>query len=211
MNPTSTNQHDSRGFNKTVSLVVYSYCELAAEKYPGNRMLGWREVIKGKRSRVGIYGANCPQWAVAMEQFFYTGVGAIDYIIEHAEIDVAFVQDKKVKQKDAAASVFGIKAYSWNDFVSMDLVGKPLMRWNDKGEHVSMLTFLPSWKCDKVTHHAGAVMTALYGRKNLEALRDIPPLKLSAMVAQAQASMVMSHFMGCAFLPLALKGDRKTL
>lgn len=160
---------------------------LAAEKYPGNRMLGWREVINGKfgpyiwktykevyeevlqigsalrhldiapGSRIGIYGANCPQWAVAMEAcngyniicvplYDTLGVGAIDYIIEHAQIDVAFVQDKKVKQilssecravrrlrsiisfttileeqKDAAASVFGIKAYSWDDFISMGM------------------------------------------------------------------------------------------
>ncbi|KAI8522548.1 hypothetical protein RHMOL_Rhmol13G0005100 [Rhododendron molle] len=67
------------------------------EKYPGNRMLGWREFNDGKfgpylwktyeevyeevmhigsalrasgaepGSRIGIYGSNCPQWTVAME------------------------------------------------------------------------------------------------------------------------------------------------
>ncbi|KAG5514111.1 hypothetical protein RHGRI_035494 [Rhododendron griersonianum] len=67
------------------------------EKYPGNRMLGWREFNDGKfgpyiwktykevyeevmhigsalrasgaepGSRIGIYGSNCPQWIVAME------------------------------------------------------------------------------------------------------------------------------------------------
>ncbi|URE26653.1 AMP-binding enzyme [Musa troglodytarum] len=40
---------------------------VAAEKYPNNRMLGWREIKNGKGSRIGICGANCPQWIVAME------------------------------------------------------------------------------------------------------------------------------------------------
>ncbi|XAR61442.1 Long-chain-fatty-acid--CoA ligase [Bertholletia excelsa] len=69
----------------------------SVEKYPGNRMLGWREFSDGKFGpyvwktykevyeellnigsalrasgaepgcRVGIYGSNCPQWIVAME------------------------------------------------------------------------------------------------------------------------------------------------
>ncbi|CAN6468968.1 unnamed protein product [Victoria cruziana] len=69
----------------------------AVEKFPGNKMLGWREIINKKAgkyvwktykevyeevlqigsalrasgaepgSRIGIYGVNCPQWIVAME------------------------------------------------------------------------------------------------------------------------------------------------
>lgn len=69
----------------------------SVEKYPGNRMLGWRKFVDGKVGpyiwktykevydevlhvgsalrasgvepgcRVGIYGANCPQWIMAME------------------------------------------------------------------------------------------------------------------------------------------------
>ncbi|KAK8945816.1 RNA polymerase II C-terminal domain phosphatase-like 1 [Platanthera guangdongensis] len=40
--------------------------------------------------------------------------------------------------------------------------------------------------------------TALYERKNLKEMRDIPVQKVQAMVAQAQARItVMSHFMGC--------------
>lgn len=27
-----------------------------------------------------------------------TGAGAVDYIIDHAEIDVVFIQDKKIKE-----------------------------------------------------------------------------------------------------------------
>ncbi|RWR76414.1 long chain aycl-CoA synthetase 1 [Cinnamomum micranthum f. kanehirae] len=156
----------------------------AVEKYPQNRMLGWREFVDGKAayyswrtykeiyeevlhigsalrssgaepgSCIGIYGSNCPQWIVAMEAcnghslicvplYDTLGQGAVDYIIEHAEIDFVFVQDKKViqllnsncisagrlklivcfstltkEEKDSAAS-FGTKPYSWNEFLQM--------------------------------------------------------------------------------------------
>jgi long-chain acyl-CoA synthetase len=60
-------------------------------------------------SRVGIYGSNCPQWIVAMQAcngyslicvplYDTLGAGAVDYIIDHAEIDVIFIQDKKIKE-----------------------------------------------------------------------------------------------------------------
>lgn len=156
----------------------------SAKKYPGNRMLGWREFIHGKwgpyvwktyedvynevlhagaalrasgiepGSRVGIYGKNCPQWIVAMEAcsahslicvplYDTLGSSAVDYILDHAEIDIVFVQDKKVKEllkpecthakrlksivsfsslteleKDGALAT-GIKPYTWKDFLLM--------------------------------------------------------------------------------------------
>ncbi|ONK63175.1 uncharacterized protein A4U43_C07F12180 [Asparagus officinalis] len=167
--------------NMTTSWQVFS---TAAEKYPGNRMLGWREFTNGKAgpykwktyneiyeevlrvgsalqylgakpgSRIGIYGANCPQWIVAMQAcngyslicvplYEYTRSGAVDYIIDHAEIDFVFVQDKKVnrilssdctsakrlkslisftsmakEEKDAATNL-GMKAYTWIEFLDM--------------------------------------------------------------------------------------------
>ncbi|KAI3951732.1 hypothetical protein MKW98_013790 [Papaver atlanticum] len=156
----------------------------SVEKYPGNRMLGWREIIDGKvgpyawktykevydevlnigsalrasgaepGARIGVYGSNCPQWIVAMEVcnahslicvplYDTLGSGAVDYIIEHAEVDYVFVQDKKVKQllnsecksakrlklivcftsftkeqKDDAVNI-GMTPYSWNEFLQM--------------------------------------------------------------------------------------------
>ncbi|XP_057782261.1 long chain acyl-CoA synthetase 1-like isoform X2 [Salvia miltiorrhiza] len=105
-------------------------------------------------ARVGIYGMNCPQWIVAMEAcgahslicvplYDTLGPGAVNYILDHAEIDVVFVQDKKVKQllnpecvhaqrlklmvcftsfteeqKEKTAAT-GIKTYSWNEFLNM--------------------------------------------------------------------------------------------
>ncbi|XP_026436470.1 long chain acyl-CoA synthetase 1-like [Papaver somniferum] len=156
----------------------------SVEKYPGNRMLGWREIVDGKvgpyawktykqvydevlnigsalrasgaepGARIGVYGSNCPQWIVAMEVcnahslicvplYDALGSGAVDYIIEHAEVDYVFVQDKKVKQllnsecksakrlklivcfssftkeqKDDAVNI-GMTPYSWNEFLQM--------------------------------------------------------------------------------------------
>ncbi|XP_062230632.1 long chain acyl-CoA synthetase 1-like [Phragmites australis] len=105
-------------------------------------------------SRVGIYGTNCPQWIVAMQAcngyslicvplYDTLGAGAVDYIIDHAEIDVVFIQDKKIKEilspncksaKRLKALVsftsatseqlkgvyqIGMKMYSWNDFLKL--------------------------------------------------------------------------------------------
>ncbi|KAL0420155.1 UNVERIFIED_CONTAM: Long chain acyl-CoA synthetase 1 [Sesamum radiatum] len=106
-------------------------------------------------ARIGIYSSNCPQWIVAMEAcnahslivplYDTLGTGAVDYILDHAEIDVVFVQDKKVKelyllktflpssvlvavivcftslteeQQGKAASI-GIKTCSWTEFLNM--------------------------------------------------------------------------------------------
>ncbi|XP_027162769.1 long chain acyl-CoA synthetase 1-like [Coffea eugenioides] len=156
----------------------------SVEKYPRNRMLGWREFLNHQwgpyvwktyeevyqeticagsalracgiqpGARVGIYGSNCPQWIVAMEAcgsqslicvplYDTLGPGAVDFIIDHAEIDFVFIQDKKVKEllssdckharqlkliicftslteeeKNRAAAI-GVKSYSWNDFLHM--------------------------------------------------------------------------------------------
>ncbi|KAL9318816.1 hypothetical protein ACSQ67_015333 [Phaseolus vulgaris] len=105
-------------------------------------------------ARIGIYGSNCPEWIVAMEAcsaqslicvplYDTLGHGAVDFILDHAEIDVVFVQDKKVKEvlnpecksskrlkamvcfttltqeeKDKASAI-GIKPYSWDDFLQL--------------------------------------------------------------------------------------------
>ncbi|XP_061366195.1 long chain acyl-CoA synthetase 1-like [Gastrolobium bilobum] len=105
-------------------------------------------------SRIGIYGSNCPQWIVAMEAccahslvcvplYDTLGPGAVNFILDHGEVDFAFVQAKKVTQllnpdcksakrlkamvcftslteeeKDKATSI-GIKPYSWEEFLHM--------------------------------------------------------------------------------------------
>ncbi|KAK7337547.1 hypothetical protein VNO77_18128 [Canavalia gladiata] len=105
-------------------------------------------------SRIGVYGSNCPQWIVAMEAccahslicvplYDTLGPGAVNFIIDHGEVDFVFVQDKKVihllnrdcksaqrlkaivcftslkeEEKDKAISL-GIKPYSWEEFMHM--------------------------------------------------------------------------------------------
>ncbi|XP_010506759.1 PREDICTED: long chain acyl-CoA synthetase 1-like isoform X3 [Camelina sativa] len=104
--------------------------------------------------RVGIYGINCPQWIIAMEAcaahtlicvplYDTLGSGAVDYIVEHAEIDFVFVQDTKINgllepdckcakrlkaivsftnvsdELSHKASEIGVKTYSWLDFLHM--------------------------------------------------------------------------------------------
>ncbi|KAL5561047.1 hypothetical protein UlMin_030794 [Ulmus minor] len=156
----------------------------AVQKYPRNRMLGWRKSVDGKLgpyvwktynevyeevvqvgsalrasgaepgARIGVYGSNCPEWIVTMEAcnahslvcvplYDTLGPGAVDFIIDHAEIDFVFVQDKKLKEllspdcrssqrlksvicfttlteeeKNKAAQI-GTKPYSWNEFLQL--------------------------------------------------------------------------------------------
>ncbi|XP_057428087.1 long chain acyl-CoA synthetase 1-like [Lotus japonicus] len=105
-------------------------------------------------SRIGVYGSNCPQWIVAMEacasQSFICvplydtlGPGAVNFIIDHSDVDFVFIQDKKVKEllnpdcksaqrlkamvcfsslteeEKKRASSIGIKSFSWDEFLQM--------------------------------------------------------------------------------------------
>ncbi|KAM6558827.1 hypothetical protein CsatA_028066 [Cannabis sativa] len=156
----------------------------SVERYPDNRMLGWRKLVDGKwgpynwktykevheevlqigsalrasgaepGSRIGIYGSNCPEWIVAMEAcnahslvcvplYDTLGPGAVNFIIDHAEVDYVFIQDKKVKElltpdcrssdrlktlvcftslteeEKEKATQIGIKPLSWKEFLDM--------------------------------------------------------------------------------------------
>ncbi|KAF3777659.1 Long chain acyl-CoA synthetase 1 [Nymphaea thermarum] len=108
----------------------------AVERFPQNKMLGWREIVNGKAGgyvwktfkeayeealqigsalrssgaepgcRVGIYGANCPQWIIAMEA-----------CNAHSLICVP-LYDTLEKQKEDAARM-GIPVHSWDEFLMM--------------------------------------------------------------------------------------------
>ncbi|XP_078444127.1 long chain acyl-CoA synthetase 1-like isoform X2 [Wolffia australiana] len=103
-------------------------------------------------SRVGIYGINCPQWIVSMEAcngysliciplYDTLGAAAVDYVIDHAEIDYVFVQDKKINgtlnspsakrlkaiisfttlkdEQRGDATQLGVQPFSWDEFVQL--------------------------------------------------------------------------------------------
>ncbi|KAF3666602.1 Long chain acyl-CoA synthetase 1 [Capsicum annuum] len=114
----------------------------AVDKYPGNRMLGWRDFKDGKwgpynwktykeayeeilqtgsalrahgiepGARIGIYGANCPQWIVAMELLNSECTHA-----KRLKLIVSFTSLQQ-EEKDKAVSM-NIKPYSWNEFLNM--------------------------------------------------------------------------------------------
>lgn len=57
--------------------------------------------------RCGIYGSNCPQWIIAMQACYSQGIiyvplydtlgpNAVEFIINHAEVSIAFVQENKI-------------------------------------------------------------------------------------------------------------------
>ncbi|XP_020573312.1 long chain acyl-CoA synthetase 4-like [Phalaenopsis equestris] len=62
-------------------------------------------VMKG--GRCGIYGSNCPEWVISMEAcnalgiycvplYDTLGAGAVEFIICHAEVEIVFVEEKKI-------------------------------------------------------------------------------------------------------------------
>ncbi|KAL2902778.1 Long chain acyl-CoA synthetase 4 [Bienertia sinuspersici] len=108
----------------------------------------------GERGRCGIYGANCEEWVMSMEAcnahgiycvplYDTLGAGAVEFIISHAEISIAFVEEKKIpellkavqntskylktlvsfgkitsEQKEEVEKL-GLKIYSWDDFLQL--------------------------------------------------------------------------------------------
>ncbi|CAO2144450.1 unnamed protein product [Urochloa humidicola] len=156
----------------------------AVKKYPKNRMLGRRQVTDGKAgeyvwqtyeevyqkvmrigsairslgvepgAHCGIYGANCPEWVMAMQAcnsqgicyvplYDTLGANAVEFIMDHAEISIAFVQESKIKsiltvvpkctahlraivsfgdftsEMKREAENLGISCFSWVEFSSM--------------------------------------------------------------------------------------------
>ncbi|KAL3614155.1 eukaryotic long-chain fatty acid CoA synthetase (LC-FACS) [Castilleja foliolosa] len=101
--------------------------------------------------KCGIYGANCPEWIMAMEAcnsqaityvplYDSLGANAVEFIINHAEVSIAFVQETKLqniltclsncasnlktivsfgnisdKQKETADEL-GVACFSWDEF-----------------------------------------------------------------------------------------------
>ncbi|MCE3050528.1 Long chain acyl-CoA synthetase 4 [Datura stramonium] len=62
-----------------------------------------------KGGTCGIFGANCPEWIMSMEAcnahglycvplYDTLGAGAVEFIISHAEVAIAFVEEKKIPE-----------------------------------------------------------------------------------------------------------------
>ncbi|XP_016508574.2 long chain acyl-CoA synthetase 4-like isoform X1 [Nicotiana tabacum] len=109
--------------------------------------------------RCGIYGANCSNWVISMQAcnahglycvplYDTLGAGAVEYIICHAEVSIAFAEETKIsevlktfpnagkflktlvsfgkvtqEQKDMAGT-FDLKLYSWDEFLLLGMQEK---------------------------------------------------------------------------------------
>ncbi|PKI47506.1 hypothetical protein CRG98_032096 [Punica granatum] len=103
--------------------------------------------------RCGIYGSNCPEWVIAMEAcssqaityvplYDTLGPNAVEFILNHAEVSIAFVQTSKIPailsclskcsylktivtfsnfptaQKEQAEAL-GVSCFSWTEFLEL--------------------------------------------------------------------------------------------
>ncbi|XP_058069169.1 probable CoA ligase CCL6 [Magnolia sinica] len=101
--------------------------------------------------RCGIYGSNCPEWIITMEAcnchgIYYVplydtlGANAVEFIINHAEVSIAFIQENKIEAmitclprcaanlktivsfgkissaQKKEAEVAGVSCFSWDEF-----------------------------------------------------------------------------------------------
>ncbi|KAF1862179.1 hypothetical protein Lal_00026703 [Lupinus albus] len=108
----------------------------------------------GEGVKCGIYGANCPEWIISMQAcnahglycvplYDTLGAGAVEFIICHSEVSIAFVEEKKIPEllktfPNAAKYLktlvsfgnvtseqkqehekFGVTIYSWNEFLQL--------------------------------------------------------------------------------------------
>lgn len=102
----------------------------------------------------GIYGSNCPEWIIAMEAcnssavtyvplYDTLGPNAVEFIINHAEVSIAFVQENKIPSilscldkcssnlktivsfgnvsdtQKKKAEEFGTSCFTWGEFLHM--------------------------------------------------------------------------------------------
>ncbi|KAK1300760.1 Long chain acyl-CoA synthetase 2 [Acorus calamus] len=109
----------------------------------------------------GIYGSNCPEWVIAMEAcnahgipyvplYDTLGAHAVEFIINHAEVSIAFVQENKIQsmltclpscatylktivsfgkvtsEQKIEAEEAGVSCFSWAEFASMGTLNRRL-------------------------------------------------------------------------------------
>ncbi|KAI5383451.1 long chain acyl-CoA synthetase 4 [Lathyrus oleraceus] len=108
----------------------------------------------GEGVKCGIYGANCSEWIISMEAcnahgllcvplYDTLGAGAVEFIICHAEVSIAFVEEKKIPEllktfpnaakylktlvsfgkvtpeQKQEVEKFGLIIYSWDEFLEV--------------------------------------------------------------------------------------------
>ncbi|KAL9271915.1 Long chain acyl-CoA synthetase 4-like protein [Drosera capensis] len=115
-----------------------------------------RAIGVGQGGRCGIYGVNCAEWIISMEAcnahgilcvplYDTLGAGAVEFIIRHAEVSIAFVEEKKLPEllktlmntkeylktvvsfgkvtleQQEEARNHGLTIYAWEEFMQLDI------------------------------------------------------------------------------------------
>ncbi|KAM6557704.1 hypothetical protein CsatB_004723 [Cannabis sativa] len=108
----------------------------------------------GEGDKCGIYGANCSEWIMSMQAcnahglycvplYDTLGANAIEFVIKHAEVTIAFAEEKKLPEllktlpnttdylktlvsfgkvtpeQRESVEKFGLKIYSWEEFLQL--------------------------------------------------------------------------------------------
>ncbi|KAI5067553.1 hypothetical protein GOP47_0018081 [Adiantum capillus-veneris] len=127
------------------------------------------------KARCGVYGSNCPEWLIAMEACnghsiycvpLYDSLGpdAVEYIVGHAEVSLAFVYVAKMsaileclpkcadylktivsfgeltEEQRKEAQGFNVIAYSWTEFVNLGM-NNPVDLIPPKKEDISTIMY----------------------------------------------------------------------
>ncbi|KAH9719176.1 Long chain acyl-CoA synthetase 4 [Citrus sinensis] len=87
-----------------------------------------------ERGKCGIYGVNCPEWIIGMEAcnalglhcvplYDTLGAGAVEFIICHSGVSIAFVEEKKIPEvkpeQREEIEKYGLAVYSWDEFLQL--------------------------------------------------------------------------------------------
>ncbi|KGN61759.1 long chain acyl-CoA synthetase 2 [Cucumis sativus] len=98
-------RRQTNGDSKAGSYVWLTYQEAYDAAIRMGSAIRKRGVNSG--DRCGIYGSNCPEWIISMEAcnsqaityvplYDTLGANAVEFIINHAEVSIAFVQENKL-------------------------------------------------------------------------------------------------------------------
>lgn len=159
--------------------------------------------------RCGIYGSNCPEWIISMQAcisqaityvplYDTLGSNAVEFIINHAEVSIAFVQENKLpsilscltacssylktivsfksitSEQKKKAEEHSVSLFSWDDFLQMGTLDSELPPKKKTDICTIMYTSGTTGEPKGVILKNGAIMTEVITVDQLIELRDAP-------------------------------------
>ncbi|GKV23762.1 hypothetical protein SLEP1_g33458 [Rubroshorea leprosula] len=157
--------------------------------------------------RCGIYGSNCPEWIISMEAcisqavtyvplYDTLGSNAVEFIINHAEVSIAFVQENKLpailsclpacssylkaivsftnitSDQKKKAEEFGVSLFSWDEFSQQGTLDSELPPKQNADICTIMYTSGTTGEPKGVILTNGAIMTEVLTVDQLMEIRD---------------------------------------